>query len=331
MNKLPKISIVIPLYNVEEFIYECLQSVANQSYQGEMECVIVDDCGADRSVIIVEQFISNYHGTICFKVVHHAHNRGLSAARNTGVQISTGEYVYFLDSDDWISSNCIEVLVNRLKEQQYDLVIGDYDTFGCREEPSLLFESKRELIGNTLIYHEHAQKQLCVIACNKIIKRQLLIDSAIDFLEGQLHEDDLWTYKIMSVVQSIAIEKHVTYHYRMRETSIMGSQRNLAKKATSLYATVEYILLHQDGHCREDFEAIANTYIGKFIGYALESKIDFHQQYRFIRKSFAFNPLHLWIQGNMSLLDVKHRFHFVLPTNMGYFYLMLRRKKLYRK
>lgn len=78
-----------------------------QSYNGAMECILVDDCGTDNSMEIAEQLIKAYNGPIDFKVVHHEHNQGLSAARNTGMDASCGEYVYFLDSDDWISDDCI--------------------------------------------------------------------------------------------------------------------------------------------------------------------------------------------------------------------------------
>ena len=79
-----KVSIVIPVYNVEAYIIECLESVARQTYRGEMECLIVDDCGADESIALAEDFIRSYQGDIHFQILHHDHNRGLAAARNTG-------------------------------------------------------------------------------------------------------------------------------------------------------------------------------------------------------------------------------------------------------
>ena len=107
-NMLPKISIIIPIYNVEPYIEDCLQSVMRQTYRGMMECILVDDCGTDNSMKVAEQLIKIYNGPIDFKVLHHEHNRGLSAARNTGIDAACGDYVYFLDSDDWISDDCFE-------------------------------------------------------------------------------------------------------------------------------------------------------------------------------------------------------------------------------
>ena len=93
-----KVSIIIPVYNVDSYIETCLQSVFNQTYQN-IEVIIVDDCGTDHSMEIVEKVVSTYKGTFSIKILHHNLNSGLSAARNTGIKNATGEYIYFLDSD----------------------------------------------------------------------------------------------------------------------------------------------------------------------------------------------------------------------------------------
>ena len=94
MNQ-PSISIIVPVYNVEPYVEECIHSVMRQTYTGPMECIVVDDCGTDNSMAVVEGLIANYKGPISFKVLHHKHNRGLSAARNTGMDAATGDYYFF--------------------------------------------------------------------------------------------------------------------------------------------------------------------------------------------------------------------------------------------
>ena len=106
-----KISIIVPVYNVEQYVNECFDSIAAQTYKGEIECIFVDDCGQDDSVAILEKLITDYHGAIKFYIVHHEHNKGLSGARNTGIRHAQGDYLYFIDSDDSIKSDCIEKLV----------------------------------------------------------------------------------------------------------------------------------------------------------------------------------------------------------------------------
>ena len=102
-----KVSIIIPIYNVEPYIERCLQSVVSQTYP-YFECILIDDCGNDRSMPFAEQFIQNYSGEIHFRILRHENNCGLSSARNTGMKAANGDYIYFMDSDDAITPECIE-------------------------------------------------------------------------------------------------------------------------------------------------------------------------------------------------------------------------------
>ena len=79
------ISIIIPTYNVQDYIAKCLESIATQTYTDGVECLVIDDCGTDNSIAIAEQFIANYSGPISFQIIHHEQNKGVSAARNTGI------------------------------------------------------------------------------------------------------------------------------------------------------------------------------------------------------------------------------------------------------
>ena len=114
-----KVSIIIPVYNVAPYIKRCLDSIVAQTFQN-IECILVDDCGTDNSKEIVQQYIDNYQGYIQFKIIHHEKNLGLSGARNTGIRIATGEWLYFLDSDDAVTPNCISSLL-ALKDKYPDV------------------------------------------------------------------------------------------------------------------------------------------------------------------------------------------------------------------
>ena len=111
-----KVSIIIPIYNVASYVERCIRSVMNQTLTKEIECIILDDCGSDNSIDIAENLISEYVGCIDFRILHHDFNRGLSAARNTGIDSAKGEYIYYLDSDDKIVPDCIEKLVSSVKK-----------------------------------------------------------------------------------------------------------------------------------------------------------------------------------------------------------------------
>ena len=110
-----KVSIIIPVYNVSPYIERCIKSVMNQTYQ-DIECILVNDASPDDSIDIAKLLIENYDGPIQFQILSHGHNRGLSAARNTGIDASTGDYLYFLDSDDEITPDCIKLLMDEVKK-----------------------------------------------------------------------------------------------------------------------------------------------------------------------------------------------------------------------
>ncbi len=104
------VSIIIPIYNVEPFIEECVNSVLNQTMTENIECILVDDCGSDKSFEVAESIIATYKGDIKFKLIRHEVNKGLSCARNGGVNAAEGKYIFFIDSDDYIMNDCIETL-----------------------------------------------------------------------------------------------------------------------------------------------------------------------------------------------------------------------------
>ena len=215
----PKVSIIVPVYNVEPYIEECLQSVMRQSYRGVMECILVDDCGTDNSMEVAEQLIAAYDGSIDFKVLHHEHNQGLSAARNSGIDASCGEYIYFLDSDDWISDDCIEKLSQPLDLEQYDFVIGHYerdgkDTFVSRPEGEyheVGLESNGS-IGN---------RGIPVSACNKLFRKSFLIDHQLLFEVGKVYEDSIFSFDLACVERKYYVINSITYYYRRRKNSII--------------------------------------------------------------------------------------------------------------
>ena len=144
------LSIIIPVYNVEAYIEECLASVVAQSdAKANIECIIVDDCSPDGSMDIVRRFVENYQGAVQFRTLRHEVNRGISAARNTGVEAATGDYVFFIDSDDYLMEHGLKTLVDGLlANPDADVVQGnslflDKKAYSKRQEPIVLLSKKR--------------------------------------------------------------------------------------------------------------------------------------------------------------------------------------------
>ena len=219
---LPKVSIIIPIYNVEPFIKDCLSSVMHQTYDGPMECILVDDCGTDRSVAIVEEMVAQYDGTIDFKVLRHEHNQGLSAARNSGINASKGDYVFFLDSDDWIAKDCIERLAAPLQTKRYEMVVGDFDkTVGIPRRGHRLIDKGGEYNAEGPIFEMLCNKGVYVMAWNKLLALDYLNKYGLRFDVGRIFEDDILSFDLCCTMKSLYVVNAVTYHYRVREGSIM--------------------------------------------------------------------------------------------------------------
>ena len=220
------VSIIIPTYNVASYIIECLESVASQTYRGSLECIVVDDCGTDDSIALADNFIQHYSGKIDFRILHRQKNGGLSAARNTGLNEAKGEFVYFLDSDDYITPDCIESLVEVAKYfPKVEIVQGGIvNTKGTIIYDSTRFKTPQLLEDRKDIYSKLVFGELPVSSWNKLIRRDFLKENSIDFYEGVIHEDVDFLYKLAAHVTSFALCPVITYCYRIqREGSILST------------------------------------------------------------------------------------------------------------
>lgn len=212
-----KISIIIPVYKVEKYIYDCLSSVAIQTFDGSLECIIVDDCGGDNSMVIAEDFVENYTGDIKFKIVRRQNNGGLSAARNSGLKVASGDYVTFLDSDDRLLENAISNLAKVAeKYANVDIVQADMQVSNPNGRYSYLAISPA--LFPDVSYDEKwcAASLLDTIpttAWSKLIKRDFIISNNLFFKEGILHEDEMWRVMASRYIKSIAFCFTPVYYY----------------------------------------------------------------------------------------------------------------------
>ncbi len=223
------VSIVIPVYNVASYITDCLQSVMRQTFAGPMECLLVDDCGNDNSMEIAGQMIAGYRGPIVFRVLRHDHNRGLSAARNTGMDAATGDYVCFLDSDDWISDDCIEKLAEPLQKEQVDIVVGDYTTVGGELSNIMELSLEDGRYFTKPIDNTFCNNGIYVMAVNKLYRKEFLLKHHLSFEEGKIHEDEILAFELSCMGKTFYVVREVTYFYRIRENSIVTQQNQLVK------------------------------------------------------------------------------------------------------
>lgn len=245
-----KISIIIPVYNVSKYIKRCLNSVLAQSYTGELECILVNDCTPDNSMEIAEEIICKYCGSIDIKIVYHYENKGLSAARNSGIKTSTGEYLFFLDSDDAITPACIETLANLAHEYKgVDIVQGNIVT--TSEQVKWLENSQYNFPNYTndkLWIRSNMLHDIPATSWNKLIRKDLILKHNLYFREGIIHEDEHWRYFAHKHISSIAFTNIPTYYYYINENSIMTSRFKDRSFHSWLCIFREYIPTIKDKH-----------------------------------------------------------------------------------
>lgn len=231
----PFISVVIPVYNVEQFLEECVDSVLCQTFQ-DYEIILVDDGATDNSGVICDEYAKNDDR---IKVIHRK-NGGLSAARNTGLDAATGEYVYFLDSDDWIKNETLQTLVSLAKSDNSDVVFFDAFVFftDCEEDPNVYKYGRNQKYetakGQEMLKSLLATDEYRTAVPLMLFKTSYLRDNELRFREGILHEDELFTYLVYNANGIITHCHEEFYARRMRVASIMTGS-SMMKRYDSMY------------------------------------------------------------------------------------------------
>ena len=261
MNSLPLVSIIIPCYNGEAFIENTLKNVSEQSYSN-WECIIVDDGSKDDSKSIIQDFIASDSRFL----YHFQENKGLSGSRNTGIDLSKGDYIYFLDADDLIADFTIEELV-RLLTPEIDIVFGKTAiTDGQNKkiinylEHNLPTKTKLENNSKQLIPLVLENKVSCV-AHNRLYKKSFLITNDLRFKDGLLHEDEIWFFETLFYSNAIILNDSPSYFYNTGNQSSITNNFNI-KNTQSYLRIVEllYSEYYQKSKSTVDKEVIT-TYI----------------------------------------------------------------------
>lgn len=210
----PLISVIVPVYRVEEYLDRCVESIVAQSYQN-LEIILVDDGSPDNCPAMCDAWAERDQR---IRVVHKE-NGGLSDARNAGLAVAEGEYIGFVDSDDWIGADFYRVLIETAVQNNCELVECCYfwtygETPPLRPVPEPQFYNKHEAMSaylNKSAFH-------CVV-WNKLYHRSII---TAEFMCGKYHEDEFWTYQILANCNRLAHIPVYFYYYFQRSDSIMG-------------------------------------------------------------------------------------------------------------
>lgn len=250
------ISVIVPIYKVEKYLSKCVESIIAQTYIN-LEIILVDDGSPDECGKICDVFASKDSR---IKVVHKE-NGGLSDARNAGIKSAHGEYLLFVDSDDYIAPNMVELLYKSVVENKSDMALCSLlpvDEFGnIIKDNYSISPIKTEILNSEealcCLYNGH-NSWYYVVACNKLYKKTLF--DSIEFPKGKLHEDEYIVHKIFDKCKTISCLSDSLYYYVQRKDSIMGQEMD-ARHLDMIEACIERVSFFI---CKDNKKLIAKAY-----------------------------------------------------------------------
>ncbi|MBQ3553323.1 MAG: glycosyltransferase family 2 protein [Clostridia bacterium] len=214
MEQMPLVSIIVPVYNVEKYLERCIKSVLSQTYPN-IELILVDDGSKDSSPQICDSYADRENITVI-----HKENGGLSSARNAGIKRATGEYIFFLDSDDFIHDECIQTLYDIMTQCDCDIVQGNFERGTLDFFADKVIKEEVELVSYQEALLGFRYKTL---AWGKLYRRFVIDD--VEFPEGLIHEDEAVYYQYACRAKKIAITNRALYYYFMAPNSIMRNNQ----------------------------------------------------------------------------------------------------------
>lgn len=312
MNK-PSVSIIVPVYNVEPYVEDCIRSVMRQTYDGPMECIVVDDCGTDNSMDIVEKLVAEYDGPISFKILHHEHNRGLSAARNTGMDAATGDYLFFLDSDDELTDDCLSLMMIQVnKYPGIELVQGLIQSVPDKAYYHIERYRQVGFLEDNMWIRKEFFKWRNGFPCqawNKLILTDFIKNNKLYFFNGIIHEDNHWMFLVAHKLHRYSVINVITYTHYLRPGSII---RSLSTNPQNSVESVSIILSDllpriEQPYRFEQIVYLLGLFIDKFVLLGGKSRLWefekkfysllFHEQ-KYVGCLLLFFTLHFsWIKG----------------------------------
>lgn len=226
-----KVSVIIPIYQVEKYIEQCLTSVCEQSIK-EIEIICVNDGSQDKSMDIVEKKAASDQRIR----ILNKENGGLSSARNAGLRLAQGKYIQFLDGDDALKSNALEVLYGYMKKYTLEQLFFEaevvYDTPKIKQQNYRKYHTyyqrqqdyPKVLNGREMLCQLVKNKEYRVSACLQMFQREFLMKKRLEFWEGIIQEDNLFTPKVLWVAEKVMVIKAALYIRRLHDASIMMSK-----------------------------------------------------------------------------------------------------------
>ena len=210
-----KISVIVPIYKVEDYLHRCVDSIINQTYTN-LEIILVDDGSPDNCPMICDEYAEKDSR---IKIIHKE-NGGLSDARNAGLDISTGEYIMFIDSDDFVDKDMMKSMMQNMIDNEADMVVCNIN-YVYDDKEVVKYNQADRILDRYEAMEEYLKDGIVqAIACNKLYKKELIEE--IRFELNKTNEDEFFTYKVVDKANKIYYNSKPYYNYLQRSSSIMG-------------------------------------------------------------------------------------------------------------
>ncbi len=253
-NASERISVIVPVYNTENWLQECVDSILSQTYCN-LEILLIDDGSTDSSPALCDSYAQIYPQ---IKICHQS-NQGLSAARNTGLDMASGSYIFFLDSDDFLEPDALETMYLTLTDNDADLIIGAYRKVNATGESLEIegfpYSSNITTISEEDFWQLSTRKAVAIVAWSKLYPRRLW--DKLRFPVGKIHEDNAVLHQIIEQCEKIVCLNQIILNYRSTPDSIMNQPFRLSNldKAEVLNGQILYL-------CKKGYTDLALYYFG---------------------------------------------------------------------
>lgn len=239
------VTIGIPVYKSRSYIERAMMSALNQTYTS-IEILVIDDAGMDGSVDVIHQMISQHPREKDVHIISHTSNKGVSASRNEIIEKAQGEYLYFMDSDDSIAGNTIDLLMSNVRQYHAEIVFGSYEKIEISGEKKVYRYPSLQLLGEDQLacfaFRKYGGIQVSV--CNYLVKISLLQDNHLRFIDTDYWEDLAFTFELVTLITRAVLLPDITYSYQCREYSLSNYQgrEQIAKEEVLKNAkTIDYL------------------------------------------------------------------------------------------
>lgn len=223
-----KLTIVVPVYGVEKWILRCLESIGRQDLDGGIECLIVDDRGSDRSIERASDFIKSYTGPVSFQIITRESNGGLSAARNSGIEKASGEYIMFVDSDDFLETGSVEKVFRQFEDRNPDIIFYGVEDLKDGKRIDHFHSVRRPKNGTVCSPIDFLKRnEIIISSCFHIARTSLYQD--LRFTTGVIHEDYAFMLRLYGKAKVVAFSDQTVYVYHLKSSGSITSDRSFAQ------------------------------------------------------------------------------------------------------